>query len=319
MYAAAFFEKDPRKIVEIGRACLPAQSPYARLVADLLDWHKQYPKDWQKAWQMTEEKWNRRDPCPEGALKPFNIDAKLNGAYIALGLLWGEGDFTRTMEVSTRAGQDSDCNPASAIGVLGVMYGYDRIPEVWKGGIPAIAGKKFSYTDFTFEEIVESTYNRAIALVKKNGGRVQGDNLVVRLQKPKAAKLEVWDDYGSPVERIPASDGRWKFSGSWKPQDATRVASEKPAEAEVEFEGSGVILVGPYFPDGGLADVYLDGKLDRTVDVYPDEPNGKGGESVWHAFGLKPGKHSVRLVVRGERYKESNGSRVGITDVVVFR
>ena len=43
-----------------------------------------------------------RDPCPEGALKPFNIDAKLNGAYIALGLLYGDGDFGKTIEIATR-------------------------------------------------------------------------------------------------------------------------------------------------------------------------------------------------------------------------
>ena len=34
MYAAAFFESDPRRIVETGLACLPARSPYARLIAD---------------------------------------------------------------------------------------------------------------------------------------------------------------------------------------------------------------------------------------------------------------------------------------------
>ena len=66
------------------------------------------------------------------------------------------------------------------------------------------------------------------------------------------------------------------------------------------FDGTGVIVVGPYLPKGGKADVYLDGKLDRTVDVYPDENSIQGGESVWHAFGLKNGKHAVRVVVKGE-------------------
>ena len=51
--------------------------------------------------------------------KPFNIDAKLNGAYVALGLLYGAGDFDATLRIATRAGQDSDCNPASAGGTLG--------------------------------------------------------------------------------------------------------------------------------------------------------------------------------------------------------
>jgi hypothetical protein len=47
MYAAAFFEKDARKVVEAGLAAIPAQSPYAQLITDLLAWSKQYPSDWE--------------------------------------------------------------------------------------------------------------------------------------------------------------------------------------------------------------------------------------------------------------------------------
>jgi len=77
--------------------------------------------------------------------------------------------------------------------------------------------------------------------------------------------------------------------------------------------------VGPYLPTGGKADVYLDGKLHSTIDVYPDESERKGGESVWHAFGLKPGKHTVGLVVRGEPYPGSAGAEIAVEEFVVFR
>jgi hypothetical protein len=327
MYAAAFFENDPRRVVEAGLACIPAKSPYARLIADVLEWSKQHPDDWKRVWQLIEDKWNKREPCPEGALRPFNIDAKLNGAYVALGMLYGGGDFGKTLEISTRAGQDSDCNPASACGVLGVMLGYKKIPNQWKGGIPPIANEKFRYTDFSFRTIADSTEKRALALIARTGGHVDGEKVAVKIQEPKAPKLEVWDDYGSPVERVPTTDARWSFQGNWSatPSDrrdaklVARRSSEKGAEATVTLEGTGAIIVGPYLTTGGTADVYLDGKLDRTIDVYPDEDSGKGGESVWHAFGLKNGKHTVRLVVRGEPYAESKGSEIGIDDLIVFR
>jgi hypothetical protein len=320
MYAAAFFEKDPRKVVEAGLACMPPQSPYAMTIRDVLAWSKQYPDDWKKVWQLIGEKWNRREPCPEGALKPFNIDAKLNGAYIALGLLYGNADFTRTMEIATRAGQDSDCNPSNACGILGTMIGYEKIPEQWKSGIPKIADTKFKYTNFTFKTIVDSTETRAVALVRKNGGRLEGNNLIVKTQAPKPpSKVELWDDYGSPVERIGFSDKRWQWKGNWKDTTQYRVAGERGAEASIQFDGTGVIIVGPYLPAGGKADVYLDGKLHRTVDVYPDEANAKSNESVWHAFRLKPGAHNIRLVVRGENYDGSTGTDIGVTDLVIFR
>lgn len=320
MYAAAFFESDPRKLVETGLACIPKKSPYRLLIADLLAWSKQYPQDWKRVWQLIEDKWDTNDPCPAGALQPFNIDAKLNGAYIALGLLYGKNDFGKTLEISTRAGQDSDCNPASAGGILGVVLGYERIPEEWKGGIPALADQKFRYTDFSFRSIVESTEKRAIALVKQTGGRLEGDRLRVKVQAPKAPKLETWN-YGTVAERIPAADARWSWAGPWRTEDKRpgKLASAKGAEASLSFTGSGVIVVGPYLPSGGKADVYLDAKLDRTVDVNSDEKAGKGGEAVWHAFGLKNGKHTVRLVVRGEPYGEGKGTDVGIEDLVVFR
>ena len=55
---------------------------------------------------------------------------------------------------------------------------------------------------------------------------------------------------------------------------------EKGAEAEIVFDGTGAILTGPYLPNGGKADVYLDGKLQKTVDVNSDEEQGKSSESV---------------------------------------
>jgi hypothetical protein len=326
MYAEAFLESDPRRIVEAGRACLPAQSPYAQLISDVLAWSKQYPEDWKKTWQLIEQKWDRRDPCPSGALRPFNIDAKLNGGYVALGLLYGGGDFGKTIDIATRSGQDSDCNPASAGGIIGVALGYRQIPEQWKSGIAAIAERKFEFTDFTFDSIVDSTEKRAIALVQRNGGRLEGDTLLVKTQSPKPAAFEEWD-YGTPVERVGVDDPRWIWKGDWRTKNTntkrgpapSRISAEKGAEASITFNGTGAIVVGPYLPAGGKADVYLDGKLDRTVDVYPDEQHVRLSEAVWHAFGLPSGSHTIRVVVRGETYPSSTGSNIQIEDLVVFR
>jgi hypothetical protein len=278
MYSAAFFEDDPRQIVESGLAVLPAESPYAQVIADVLAWSTEYPDNWIRVWELVNKTWARREPCSEGALSPFNIDAKINGAYVALGLLYGEGDFAATMRIATRAGQDSDCNPASA------------------------------------------------AMVENNGGRLEGDTLSVEVQAAEPAPLEIWDDYGSPVERI-ATDDRWTWQGDWHERTTEKwgqtftswASAASGAEGSIRFEGTGVILVGWFLPTGGLADIYLDGELVRTVDTYPDEDDYKFNESIWHAFGLQDGEHQIRVVVRGEPYRDSQGSEVCLTDLVVFR
>ncbi len=178
MYAAAYFETDPHRVVEQGLLAIPAESGYAKLIRDVLAWHAADPVDWRKTWHLVEEKWNRDDPCPDGALAPFNIDARINGAYVVLGLLYGDGDFGKTLEISTRAGQDSDCNPSSAAGILGVMLGYERIPETWKAGIPSLADTKFEFTQYSFNGIVASTLARAEKIIVAAGGTVGPEEVV---------------------------------------------------------------------------------------------------------------------------------------------
>src|SRR5215212_8165097 len=185
MYAAGFFEQDPRKVVQAGLASLPKESGYARIIRDVLRWSAENPTDWRSTWQRIEETWDKDDPCPDGSLAPFNIDARLNGTYIALGLLYGGREFDRTLEVSTRAGQDSDCNPSSAAGILGVMLGYEAIPARWRGGLPALADRKFSYTDYSFNEIVASTIARAGKVIEAAGGTVTSSEISVRVQAPR--------------------------------------------------------------------------------------------------------------------------------------
>jgi len=319
MYSAAFFEKEPRQVVEAGVAALPAGSVYAQVLRDVLEWSAENA-DWKRTWQRLEDKWDRDDPCPEGALTPFNIDAALNGAYIALGLLYGNGDFEKTMEVSMRAGQDSDCNPSSAAGVLGVLLGYKGIPGKWTAPLAAIAEEKFSYTNYSFNSIVQSTVERAKLVVKKEGGSVDQEGITVPVEKPVTLKLEQFAP-GKVVERIALDDARWKWQGDWQKTGERRAEMRSKtagAEASVRFEGTGAMLVGSLDADRGTADLYLDGKLRGKIDGYNDD-GARGGEGLWGKFDLKPGNHTVRVVVKGEPYPGSKDAWIYLEDLIVYR
>jgi len=316
MYAAAFFENNPRKVVEAGLACIPAKSEYGRLIKDLLTWSAQHPNDWRKVWHLVEEKWDKDDPCPDGALQAFNIDAKLNGAYIAFGLLFGNLDFLKTMEISTRCGQDSDCNPSSAAGVLGVMLGYKLIPERFKSAIPSLADKKFSYTEYSFNDIVRSTEARAHAIITKTGGKVTDEEVLVKTQPPKAPKLEQWSP-GIPDRRVPATDPAFSFVGDWANHQGAKVSRSKGNEAILKFTGVAVALLGQLSQDGGKADVFLDGKKVAEADAYI-VPN-THDNVLWNVYGLKPGEHTLRLVTTDAADARSEGKRVSITGAVVYK
>jgi len=195
MYAEAFFETDPVKVVEAGLACVPAKSQFAECIGDVLKWYRQNPDDWQKTWALIEAKYQdnpayRRFSCNKG---DFNIDAKINAAYIVMGLLYGEGDMDRTIIISTRCGQDSDCNPANSGGVLGTMIGFSKLPDKFKSALNPEG--KFSHTPYNFPTLIKVSQRLVRQAVKRAGGRIDKDAdgkevFVIPVQEPGPSRLE---------------------------------------------------------------------------------------------------------------------------------
>ena len=126
MYAEAFFEKDIVKVIEAGLRAIPAESQHAEMVRDMLRWSKEVPT-WEECWQRCQEKY-RKNPDYQKASNG-GIDCKINGAYVLLGLLYGKGDLDQTIIIACRGGQDSDCNPSSAAGVLFTTLGFSKLPD----------------------------------------------------------------------------------------------------------------------------------------------------------------------------------------------
>ncbi len=195
MYAEAFFENDMEKIVRAGLKCIPKDSQYAECIRDVLAWYKQNPDDWEKTWQLIEEKYQdnpdyRRFSCNKG---DFNIDAKINGAYIVMGLLYGKGDPDDTIIISTRCGQDSDCNPSNAGGILFTTIGFENLPDKFKSALNPEG--KFSHTPYNFPTLVDVSKKLVRQAVKRAGGRMgknaeAKDVFVIPARKPKPTKLE---------------------------------------------------------------------------------------------------------------------------------
>ena len=197
MYSEAFFEKDITKIIQAGLACIPKESQYAETVRDVIKWHKENPADWQKTWQLIEDKYNlnpdyRKFSCNHSDPN-FNIDAKINGAFIVMGLLYGEGDMDQTIIISMRCGQDSDCNPSNAAGVLATSLGLENLPEKYKTGIDDTT--KFSFTAYDFPSLIEVCETLTKGAVVRAGGKIEKNSdgieeFVIPAQIPVVAPLE---------------------------------------------------------------------------------------------------------------------------------
>jgi len=325
LYAEAFFENDIQKIVEKALLSIPPESDYSKIVNDVIILHKHYPDDWRAAWHELEEKWASTDIC--GAGSSYNIDAKLNGAYIVMGLLYGKGDPAKTLEISTRCGQDSDCNPSSAMAVLGVVKGLSELPKEYRDAVLEIGDSLFSNTDYSFNIAVENTVKYAKELTVQNGGYVSDKELWIKVQTPQPAALEVSFpqmvfDYHDSV----FNDKGWEFKGKWESliKDngvaEAKFSSNAGDEAIFSFEGTGAFIIGNWNKNSGKADVFVDGVFKRTIDNYYEfAGQSPGNTSIFVATSLPDGKHTVRIVVKGEKRKESNAANIYLTKAIVFK
>ena len=194
MYSEAFFESDPRKLAEYSLKAIPAESGYAKMIRDVLDLHQQYP-DWQDAWKKLEPKWGRKD----GELVS-GVYVPINGAYVYMGLLYGGGDFWKTMNISMRCGRDSDCNPSSCAGILGTILGMKGIPDKW-AMLRELPVENVSISDIypemiDWDDILNATVETGKWNILENGGYLDGGVFYIPYQTPASPPLEqtIWEE-----------------------------------------------------------------------------------------------------------------------------
>lgn len=285
MYSLAFVSSDVNYIATEALKSIPQESEFYKCMSDVIGWKKEFPDDWKRNWFECERKWSSDIGCPDGVFNSFNIDAKINAAYIIIGLLYGEGDFGKTMEISTRCGQDSDCNPASAGGILGTMLGYSAIPEYWRAPVYPVEDMDFKqYTTMSLNDVYELGYKHAIAVLEKNGATINSDVIEIPFQEIVPAKLEVCFEGHFPIAR----------------NHVGKQLNITNQEFELEFEGNGFIVTGHAqklnrdLPDGVLEfEVCVDGQKVEQVKM-PTSFTTRRHEVAWK-YQLSEGKHQVKL------------------------
>src|SRR5690606_15975651 len=242
------FEDDVYQVVKKALEALPRESTFYQCIADVIQWHKEHPSDWKETWFEIQKKWSEDIGCPNGVFQPLNIEAKLNAAYVVMALLYGNRDFFQTMDIATRAGQDSDCNPATACGILGTMIGYKNIPDTWLLPLQRAEDKVFSYSSYALNDIYDVNMRLAVDHIVKQGGRIEGADVVVQ-SRPS-----------DPVAFVE------NFAGH-RPTERVMVADYKDSVYQFDFEGIGVVVSGHLVKTGAdiankivTATLYIDGE-----------------------------------------------------------
>jgi hypothetical protein len=184
------FSKYPiEQIITEALEAVDPKSAMAEVVKDAIKAYHNNPKDWKSARQVIYRKWIV-DRKWNGNSTPSN------GAMVILSLLYGNGDFYKTIQYAMALGLDADCNAATAGAVVGVNIGFRKIaslpgfnmPDTYKNNtrpqLPA---------EMKISEQAELLMRVCEHVILENGGKkitIKGKpGFRIRLQKPEVIEV----------------------------------------------------------------------------------------------------------------------------------
>ena len=140
MQSAAFVESDVKRLIDIGLSYIPKESALYQGITLVIDCYES-GKDCETArdiifkeipgafsYQHTKLKDIK---LKEYAPAPAGFDAPQNIAIAIMGLLYGKGDFGKSMLLAVNCGEDADCTAGSLAATLGIILGNSALPEKW--------------------------------------------------------------------------------------------------------------------------------------------------------------------------------------------
>lgn len=118
--SAAFAEHDLRRLIDIGFSKIPSDSRVSRAVKVVMDSY-----DNGDDWLTARERVVKDSEDLGWFMAPANV------AFVVLGLLYGEGDFKKSMILAINCGDDTDCTGATIGSIMGILGGSACIPNDW--------------------------------------------------------------------------------------------------------------------------------------------------------------------------------------------
>lgn len=139
--SAAFVTSDLHKLIEIGLSYIPASCGVAQAVQRAVECHRA-AKNWREArdeilrhhrglHRPNPEKVSDEDRARGFGDGRLGYDAPSNVGMIVIGLLYGEGDFGKSLCTVVNCGEDTDTTAATVGSIFGIMHGVGAIPDKW--------------------------------------------------------------------------------------------------------------------------------------------------------------------------------------------
>ncbi|MBR5012269.1 MAG: hypothetical protein IKY12_06885, partial [Clostridia bacterium] len=205
MYSLAYFEDDIPTIIRTAQNATMVEGSYPYEVVDeCFKLYAKYPKDWRRA--ITEADTLFRTVAYDNS--SYMGCTSINCSFIILGLLYGDGDYYNTCKIISLAGHGGDSTTPTALGVVGIVTGWDGLDKtsknvinekVWQNGEGIIVNLPIldeenpeSYGTWMYMANAEERFKIADlldmykanfeSLLYENGGFKQGGNYYIPKQ-----------------------------------------------------------------------------------------------------------------------------------------
>jgi ADP-ribosylglycohydrolase len=153
LIAAGFVLADAREALEVSLACVPSRSRLAEAVRHVMTLHER-GLAWDDARDVIEERYGHYS----------GVHTVNNAAVVAAALLWGRGDYSRTIGLAVEGGWDTDCNGATVGSVFGAMHGAVSIPSRWVEPLhDRVRSAILGYDGSSIADLAERTLRLALA------------------------------------------------------------------------------------------------------------------------------------------------------------
>lgn len=243
---------------------------------------------------------------------------------------------TWATSVPTGTGYWSDTGHFSTTSGSYAQYTFTGSSIEWYGALGPDHGKADVYLDGVLDQTVDlyrasrhvdnqlyakrglSNASHTIKIVARSDKNAASSGYYVevdRLNSSRGTPIVTWDDANSQL----AYTGTWSSAistGTGYYKDTGHHSTTTGSFMQATFTGTSVEWRGKTDADHGKADVYIDGVLDQTVDLYSEEVY--NDIAVYRRQGLTSGSHTIKIVVRSDRNFRSTNNYVEV-DALTFQ